>query len=149
MYIGDRNFFKDSLVVSLGGRIAEELVFGVASTGASNDLLGATEMARKMVREWGMSKRVGPMAWGSRGQVFLGDDLLSSREYSDYTAQLIDEEVQRILMDQESRCRALLTEHRAALNLIAEALLEQETISGEEVGRLIGIAADPDTASTD
>ena len=106
-------------------------------------------MARKMVREWGMSKRVGPMAWGSRGQVFLGDDLLSSREYSDYTAQLIDEEVQRILMDQESRCRALLTEHRAALNLIAEALLEQETISGEEVGRLIGIAADPDTASTD
>ena len=144
-----QDFIEDSLVVSLGGRIAEELVFGVASTGASNDLLGATEMARKMVREWGMSKRVGPMAWGSRGQVFLGDDLLSSREYSDYTAQLIDEEVQRILMDQESRCRALLTEHRAALNLIAEALLEQETISGEEVGRLIGIAADPDTASTD
>ena len=144
-----QDFIEDSLVVSLGGRIAEELVFGVASTGASNDLLGATEMARKMVREWGMSKRVGPMAWGSRGQVFLGDDLLSSREYSDYTAQLIDEEVQRILMDQESRCRALLTEHRAALNLIAEALLDQETISGEEVGRLIGIAADPDTASTD
>jgi len=144
-----QDFIEDSLVVSLGGRIAEELVFGVASTGASNDLLGATEMARKMVREWGMSKRVGPMAWGSRGQVFLGDDILSSREYSDYTAQLIDEEVQRILMDQESRCRALLTEHRAALNLIAEALLEQETISGEEVGRLIGIAADPDTASTD
>ena len=144
-----QDFIEDSLVVSLGGRIAEELVFGVASTGASNDLLGATEMARKMVREWGMSKSVGPMAWGSRGQVFLGDDLLSSREYSDYTAQLIDEEVQRILMDQESRCRALLTEYRSALNLIAEALLEQETISGEEVGRLIGIAADPDTASTD
>ena len=144
-----QDFIEDSLVVSLGGRIAEELVFGVASTGASNDLLGATEMARKMVREWGMSKLVGPMAWGSRGQVFLGDDLLSSREYSDYTAQLIDEEVQRILMDQESRCRALLTEYRSALNLIAEALLEQETISGEEVGRLIGIAADPDTASTD
>ena len=144
-----QDFIEDSLVVSLGGRIAEELVFGVASTGASNDLLGATEMARKMVREWGMSKRVGPMAWGSRGQVFLGDDILSSREYSDYTAQLIDEEVQRILMDQESRCRALLTEHRAALNLIAEALLEQETISGEEVGRLIGIAAGSDTASTD
>ena len=142
-----QNFIEDSLVVSLGGRMAEELVFGVASTGASNDLVGATELARKMVREWGMSERVGPMAWGSRAQVFLGDDLLSSREYSDHTAQLIDEEVQRILMDQESRCRALLTEHRNALNLIARALLEHETISGEEVGRLIRVAADPDSGS--
>jgi cell division protease FtsH len=87
------------------------------------------------------------MAWGSRAQVFLGDDLLSSREYSDHTAQLIDEEVQRILMDQESRCLALLTEHRNALNLIARALLEHETISGEEVGRLIRVAADPDSGS--
>ena len=140
-----QDFIEDSLVVSLGGRMAEELVFGVASTGASNDLVGATELARKMVREWGMSERVGPMAWSSRGQVFLGDDLLSSREYSDHTAQLIDEEVQQILIDQESRCRALLTEHRNALNLIARALLEHETISGEEVGRLIGVAADPDS----
>jgi cell division protease FtsH len=142
-----QDFIEDSLVVSLGGRMAEELVFGVASTGASNDLVGATELARKMVREWGMSDSVGPMAWGSRGQVFLGDDLLSSREYSDHTAQLIDDEVQRILVDQESRCRALLTEHRNALNLIARALLEHETISGEEVGRLIGVAADPDSGS--
>ena len=142
-----QDFIEDSLVVSLGGRMAEELVFGVASTGASNDLVGATELARKMVREWGMSERVGPMAWGSKAQVFLGDDLLSSREYSDHTAQLIDEEVQRILMDQESRCRALLTEHRNALNLIARALLEHETISGEEVGRLIRVAADPDSGS--
>ena len=142
-----QDFIEDSLVVSLGGRMAEELVFGVASTGASNDLVGATELARKMVREWGMSERVGPMAWGSRAQVFLGDDLLSSREYSDHTAQLIDEEVQRILMDQESRCLALLTEHRNALNLIARALLEHETISGEEVGRLIRVAADPDSGS--
>jgi len=143
-----QDFIEDSLVVSLGGRMAEQLVFGVASTGASNDLVGATELARKMVREWGMSKRVGPMAWGSRGQVFLGDDLLSSREYSDHTAQLIDEEVQRILMDQESRCRDLLTEHRDALNLVARALLEHETISGEEVGRLIRVAADPDAETT-
>ena len=143
-----QDFIEDSLVVSLGGRMAENLVFGVASTGASNDLVGATELARKMVREWGMSDRVGPMAWGSQGHVFLGDDLLHSRDYSDHTARLIDEEVQRILSDQEARCRDLLVEHRHALNLIARSLLEHETISGEEVSRLVRVATDP-SAGTD
>ena len=143
-----QDFIEDSLVVSLGGRMAENLVFGVASTGASNDLVGATELARKMVREWGMSDRVGPMAWGSQGHVFLGDDLLHSRDYSDHTARLIDEEVQRILSDQEARCRDLLVEHRHALNLIARSLLEHETISGEEVSRLVRVATDP-SADTD
>jgi cell division protease FtsH len=143
-----QDFIEDSLVVSLGGRMAEDLVFGVASTGASNDLVGATELARKMVREWGMSDRVGPMAWGSQGHVFLGDDLLHSRDYSDHTARLIDEEVQRILSDQEARCRDLLVEHRHALNLIARSLLEHETISGEEVSRLVRVATDP-SAGTD
>ena len=103
----------------------------------------ATEIARKMVREWGMSDRVGPMAWGSQGQVFLGDDLLHTRDYSDDTARVIDEEVQRILTDQEDRCRKLLTDHRNALDLIARSLLEHETISGDEVGRLVKVAAAP------
>jgi len=143
-----QDFIEDSLVVSLGGRMAENLVFGVASTGASNDLVGATELARKMVREWGMSDRVGPMAWGSQGHVFLGDDLLHSRDYSDHTARLIDEEVQRILSNQEARCHDLLVEHRHALNLIARSLLEHETISGEEVSRLVRVATDP-SAGTD
>ena len=83
----------------LGGRVAEELVFGIVSTGAKNDLVGATELARKMVREWGMCDRIGPMAWGSQGAVFLGEDLMHTRDYSDETARVIDEEVERILRD--------------------------------------------------
>ncbi|HYI61604.1 MAG TPA: ATP-dependent zinc metalloprotease FtsH, partial [Acidimicrobiales bacterium] len=99
-----QDYIEDSLVVRLGGRIAEELVFGVLSTGANNDLQGATELSRKMVREWGMSHRVGPMAWGSHNTVFLGEDLMSTaREYSDDTARVIDEEVERILREQEER----------------------------------------------
>ena len=95
----------------MGGRIAEELVFGVISTGANNDLVGATELARKMVREWGMSDRIGPMAWGSQGQVFLGEDLMHTRDYCDETARVIDEEVETILREQEERCRDVA--HRA------------------------------------
>ena len=104
-HIYRQDYIEDSLVVRMGGRIAEELVFGVISTGANNDLVGSTELARKMVREWGMSDRVGPMAWGSQGAVFLGDDLMHSRDYSDETARVIDEEVERILREQEERCR--------------------------------------------
>ena len=92
----------------LGGRVAEELVFGHQSTGAQNDLVGSTELARKMVREWGMSDRIGPMAWGSQGAVFLGEDLMHTRDYSDETARVIDEEVERILRDEEDRCRKVL-----------------------------------------
>jgi cell division protease FtsH len=135
-------YILDSLVVRLGGRIAEELVFGVISTGSSNDLVGATELTRKMVREWGMSDRVGPMAWGSNNQVFLGEDLMHSREYSDETARIIDEEVEGILREQEDRCREALRTHRAGLDLVARALLERETIDGAEVKRLIAKAAE-------
>ncbi|MGY6500917.1 MAG: ATP-dependent zinc metalloprotease FtsH [Acidimicrobiales bacterium] len=136
-----QDYIEDSLVVRMGGRVAEEIVYGVASTGANNDLVGATELARKMVREWGMSQRVGPMAWGSQGQVFLGDDLMHSRDYSDDTARVIDEEVERILREQESRCRDVLVEHRAGLDLVAKALLEHETIDGAEVVRLIKVGS--------
>jgi cell division protease FtsH len=91
-----------------------------------------------MVREWGMSERVGPMAWSSQQAVFLGEDLMSSqREYSDDTAKLLDEEVARILTEQESRANDILTKHRRGLQFIAEALLEKETINGPEVAKLI------------
>ena len=141
-----QDYIEDRLTVMMGGRVAEDLVFGVTSTGAGNDLVTATELARKMVREWGMSNAVGPMAWGSHNQVFLGDEMLAGRDYSDETARVIDEEVQRILQTQEARCRDLLDINRAALDLVARALLEHETISGDEVNRLIGAAtsgADP------
>ena len=150
-HIHRQDYIEDSLVVRMGGRIAEDLVFGVMSTGANNDLVGSTELARKMVREWGMSERVGPMAWGSQGQVFLGEDLMHTRDYSDDTARVIDEEVERILREQEDRCRVQLTEHRNGLDLVARALLEHETIDGAEVDRLIAIAAngaDPSHAGT-
>lgn len=139
-HIYRQDYIEDSLVVRMGGRIAEDLVFGVVSTGANNDLVGATELARKMVREWGMSVRVGPMAWGSQGQVFLGEDLMHTRDYSDDTARVIDEEVERILRQAQERCRETLTENREGLNLVARALLEHETIDGTEVSRLLELA---------
>jgi cell division protease FtsH len=135
-----QDYIEDSLVVRMGGRIAEELVYGVYSTGANNDLQGATELARKMVREWGMSSRVGPMAWGSQGAVFLGDDLMHGRDYSDETARVIDEEVERILREQEERCRQTLRTYRPGLDAVAAALLEHETIDGAEVHRLVHVA---------
>jgi cell division protease FtsH len=102
----NQDYLEESIVVAMGGRIAERLVFGVVSTGANNDLVVSTERARKMVREWGMSERIGPMAWGSQGQVFLGEDLMShARDYSDETARVIDEEVEKILRGTaSSRC---------------------------------------------
>jgi cell division protease FtsH len=139
-----QDYIEDSLVVRMGGRVAEELVFGVISTGANNDLVGSTELARKMVSEWGMSTRVGPMAWGSSGQVFLGEDLIHTRDYSDETARVIDEETERILRVQEERCRETLRQHRKGLDLVARALLEHETIDGAEVTRLIRVAANGD-----
>jgi cell division protease FtsH len=140
-HIYQRPYIEDSLVVRLGGRMAEELIFGTISTGANNDLVGCTELARKMVREWGMSDRVGPMAWGSQGTVFLGEDIMHSREYSDETARVIDEEVERILREQEDRARDTLRFHRSGLDAVARALLENETIDGAEVGRLVDEAA--------
>jgi len=139
-HIYRQNYIEEQLIIRMGGRIAESLVFDVVSTGANNDLVGATELARKMVREWGMSTRVGPMAWGSQGQVFLGEDLMHTRDYSDDTARVIDEEVERILREAEDNCRDLLTTHRKGLDLVARALLEYETIDGSEVTRLIELA---------
>jgi cell division protease FtsH len=152
-HIYRQDYIEESLVVRMGGRCAEDLVFGVISTGANNDLVGSTELARKMVSEWGMSSRVGPMAWGSSGEVFLGEDLIHTRNYSDETARVIDEEVERILREQEVRCQQTLREHRHGLDLVARALLEHETIDGSEVTRLINLAggtvepADGDGAS--
>jgi cell division protease FtsH len=139
-HIYKKDYITDSLVVRLGGRIAEELVYGHLSTGAQNDLVGCTELARKMVREWGMSDRIGPMAWGSQGAVFLGEDLVHTRDYSDETARVIDEEVERILREEEERARKVLGEHRAGLEAVARSLLERETLDGAEVGRLVDTA---------
>jgi len=136
-HIYKREYIADSIAVALGGRIAEEVVFGHVSTGAQNDLVRITEMARKMVREWGMSERIGPMAWGAQGAVFLGEDLVHTRDYSDDTARVIDEEVERILREEESRARRVVRLHRRGLDAVAQALLEQETLDGAEVAALV------------
>ena len=134
-----KEYFEDTICKAMGGRVAEKVVFGHLNSGAANDLEQATGIARRMVREWGMSDEVGPMAWSSgQQQVFLGEDLMSSgREYSDETARMLDDEIAKILTAQEARAEELLTKHRRGLELIAEALLEHETIDGPAVGKLI------------
>jgi cell division protease FtsH len=122
----------------MGGRVAEKIVYGHLNSGAANDLEQATNIARRMVREWGMSDKVGPMAWTSSQQVFLGEDLMTQgREYSDSTANLLDQEIANILTTQEQRAHDLLLKHRKGLDLVAEALLEHETIDGPTVGQLV------------
>ena len=136
-HIYPKEYIEDSLAVRMGGRVAELLIFGDLSTGASDDLQRNTELARKMVREWGMSDRVGPMAFGAQGAVFLGEDLMHSRDYSEDTSRVVDEEVKRILTEQESRASRILQEHMEGLKAVTAALLEKESIDGEEVARLI------------
>jgi len=136
-HIHPRIYIEDSLCVRMGGRVAELLVYGDLSTGAANDLVGNTELARKMVREWGMSDEIGPMAWGSQGQVFLGEDLMHTRDYSEDTSRVIDDEVERILREQEERAVEVLSKHRDGLEAVAKTLLEQETVDGLAVGRLV------------
>ena len=127
----------DRICVALGGRVAEKLIYGTYSTGANDDLVRCTELARKMVREWGMSERIGPMAWGEQRAVFLGEDLVQPREYSDETSRVIDQEVERILREQEDRAKHSLVDHRAGLERVARALLEHETVEGEQVLQLV------------
>jgi cell division protease FtsH len=133
-----KEYIEDRLCMALGGRVAEDLVFGHRTTGAADDLNKATSWARRMVREWGMSDRLGPMAFESHQHVFLGEDLMNAqRDYSDDTARVIDEEVEKLLRGQEDRARQLLTTHRRGLDLVASALLEKETVDGDEVSRLV------------
>jgi len=133
-----REYFEDTICKAMGGRVAEKLVFGHLNSGAANDLEQATGIARRMVREWGMSDEVGPMAWHSQQQVFLGEDLMSQgREYSEDTAKVLDGEISKLLHGQEARAHELLIKYREGLVLIAEALLEHETIDGPAVAKLI------------
>ncbi|MEY4392327.1 MAG: ATP-dependent protease FtsH [Actinomycetota bacterium] len=143
-----REYFLDVICKAMGGRVAEKIVFKQLNSGAANDLEQATNIARRMVREWGMSDSVGPMAWHGQQQVFLGEDLMTSgREYSDATAKTMDDEIARILLEQEQRAHDLLMKHRKGLDLVAQALLDQETIDGPTVGRLIQQGLDTPAAS--
>jgi cell division protease FtsH len=140
-YIYSRDYMMDHLAVMMGGRAAEELVLNTATSGAENDLKQATELARKMVLDWGMSPRLGHIALGSqRGEVFLGEEIGHRREYSEATAREIDEEVSAILEEAYDQAVALLEDHREGLDRVADSLLENEEISGNLVLELVGVA---------
>ena len=133
-----RSWAENRIAMALGGRIAEELVFGEMTTGAGNDLEQATDLARRMVCEWGMSEKMGPLTFGKKeGEVFLGRDFGSRADYSEDTARLIDAEVKRIVSDGYMTARKLLEENLDKLKLVADALLEHETIDGEDIERLM------------
>ena len=136
-HIMSRHHLEDSLCMRMGGRVAELLVYGDLSTGAADDLQRNTDLATRMVREWGMSKEIGPMAWGANNQVFLGEDLMHTRDYSDHTSQIIDDEGERILREQEVRAIEVMTLHRRGLESLTRALLEHETLDGDTAAQLI------------
>ncbi len=126
------------ITVALGGRVAEEMVFSEVTTGAQNDFEQATELARKMVTEFGMSEKLGPLSLGRRhGPVFLGRDLVETRNYSEEIAYEIDKEVRRIIDECYERARKVILEHRPTLDRVAKALLEQESLEGEELDRVL------------
>jgi cell division protease FtsH len=138
------NYSKDWLIGSLamffGGRVAEELVFGAEkiTTGAGNDIERATGLARRMVTQFGMSEKVGPLAVGDKEQeIFLGREFAQRREISERTAQLVDDEVKRLVDEAYSRATDILAANRPLLDAIAAALLERETIDRDDLDRLV------------
>ncbi|MBT2684404.1 ATP-dependent zinc metalloprotease FtsH [Bacillus sp. ISL-37] len=135
----------DKITGLLGGRVAEEIVFGEVSTGAHNDFQRATGIARRMVTEFGMSDKLGPMQFGqAQGQVFLGRDLNNEQNYSDKIAYEIDLEIQAIIKESYARAKKLLTENRDKLDIIANTLLEVETLDAEQIKHLIDHGRLPD-----
>jgi cell division protease FtsH len=134
-----RSYLLDSLKVLLGGRVAEELIFNELTTGAGNDIERATSMARKMVCEWGMSEAIGPLTFGKKEeQIFLGREIAHPREYSEATAVKIDEEVTRIVTDTHEAVRELLRDNLDRLKTLAQALLDRETLSNEDIKEILG-----------
>jgi cell division protease FtsH len=132
-----RGYLMDQIALLLGGRIAEELTTGDITTGAGNDLERATDMARRMVCEWGMSGSMGPLTFGKKEeQIFLGREIAQHQDYSEDTALKIDAEVKRIITDNYERATLILTEHKDRLTDIADALLAREVLDADQVRRL-------------
>lgn len=152
-YLMSKQELLNEMTVMLAGRAAEELIFNEVTTGAHNDLERVTDLARRMVCEFGMSERLGPVTLGRKaGPIFLGRDIVEDRNYSEEVASEIDKEVRRVVENCHQRARQLLSEHRHALSAIAEQLLDKETIDGDELDELLkslGIAISRDGHETD
>ncbi len=149
-YLMTREELLDRLCVLLGGRVAEEIIFKDISTGAQNDLQRATDIARSMVTEYGMSEKLGLVTYTrEKRPLFLDTGIAPSKEYSEETAQEIDAEVSRLMEESHERVRRILTEKRGQLELISQTLLEKETILGDELKALLaGEAAEGKDSST-
>jgi cell division protease FtsH len=142
--LASRSFFMDFISVALGGRVAEELVFGDISNGASSDIQSLTSMARSMVTKYGMSDTMGPLTFGQQEElVFLGRELAEQRDYSEEVAEQIDDEVRNIVLEAYQRVRQMLSVNADRLHAIAKALLESETLSREEFEAVLDLAASP------
>ncbi len=134
----NKAYLEDTLVMLLGGRVAEELILDQVTTGASNDIERATKMARSMVCQWGMSEKLGPMTFGeSQDQVFLGKELVQHKDFSEDTSRLIDSEVRRIIDTAYETANKLLSENEDLLHKVSDALLDRETISGDDIDTLM------------
>ena len=132
-------------MVLLGGRVAEELVLEQLTTGAGNDLERATELARKMVCDWGMSDELGPVTFGKKEeQIFLGREIAQDRDYSEETARVIDHAIKNLVFNSYNQAKDLLTTHRAQLEALAQALLEKETLDSPEIDRILDSFSNPD-----
>jgi cell division protease FtsH len=137
-YTYSRDYLEKTLNVLLGGRAAEEIALHHMTTGAGNDLERATELARKMVTEWGMSEKLGPLTFGKKDeQIFLGREIAKHKDYSEKTAVDIDEEIKRIVTDAYERAKKILKDNYDLLDALAHALLERETIEGHDIDKLI------------
>jgi cell division protease FtsH len=137
-YTYSRDYLEKTLNVLLGGRAAEEIALNHMTTGAGNDLERATNLARKMVTEWGMSEKLGPLTFGKKDeQIFLGREIARHKDYSEKTAVAIDEEIRRIVSEAYERAKKILEENYEILDALAHALLERETIDGYEIDKLI------------
>ena len=137
-YYATRSELLDQLKTLLGGRVAEALVLKEISTGAQNDLERATDLVRKMITQWGMSEKLGPITFGRRQeQVFLGRDIAQDRNYSEEVAFTIDQEVRRIIEDGYKQTEEMLQQNLEKLTLMANALLERETLEAEELEQLM------------
>ena len=133
-----KGYLLNQLAILMGGRVAEELVLNEMTTGAGNDIERATDLARKMVCEWGMSEKMGPLTFGKQNeQIFLGREMGSSRDFSDQIAMEIDQEVKRLVTENYERAKRLLTENMASLKRLAEALLEKEVLDGSDIDHIL------------
>lgn len=135
-----RDYILNKIAIFLGGRAAEELVLHTQTTGAGNDLEMATEWARKMVCDYGMSDRLGPLTFGKREEhIFLGREIAQSKDYSEKTAIEIDDEIKRIVLENYNRAKSIILENMDKLHRLAKALLEKEVLAGEEIDQVLGL----------